>query len=263
VKCITTLHGTDITVVGTHPTMKNITRYAINSSDAVTSVSNFLKQKTESTLDIGQKKIQTIYNFINPLNFNPNLKRNQLCKTSKGRCAIVHVSNLRQVKSPLNMLKIFKGIHEAGVKEVELKIVGEGPMEIKMREWCADNRIEDLVQFMGVRSNIGNILASSYLMLLPSKFESFGLVALEAMACGVPVVASNTGGIPEVIDDGVNGILFESENIEQAICKAVDLISNPERLQAMRKACVEQVNTKFEFNKIIKQYEHLYRSLVV
>ena len=262
VKCITTLHGTDITVVGSHPTMKNITRYAINSNNMVTAVSNFLKIETEKILKIAPGRIKTIYNFVNPEDFNPHLQKNKLCKNKKGRHILVHVSNLRDVKSPLDVLKIFYGIHQARVKDFELWIIGEGPMEIEMRQWCLDHELEDRVKFMGVRSNIGKLLASCFMMILPSKTESFGLSALESMACGVPVIASRAGGLPEVIDDGVNGILFEPGNVDEATEKALTLIKNPQKLKAMKKACLKQSKVKFDFNKIIKEYEELYKKVL-
>ena len=262
VKCITTLHGTDITVVGSHPTMKNITRYAINSSDAVTAVSNFLKVETEKIMGIAPGHIKTIYNFVNTDDFNPNLQANRLCDAKKGRCVMVHVSNLRDVKSPIDVLKIFYGLHQANVKDFELWIIGEGPMEVEMRQWCMDHRIKDRVKFMGVRSNIGKLLASCYMMILPSKSESFGLSALEAMACGVPVIASRAGGLPEVIKDGVSGILFEPGNVDDAIEKALALINNPKKLAAMKKACLEQSKVKFDYNKVISEYKDLYHSVL-
>lgn len=261
IKCVTTLHGTDITVVGSHPTMKNISRHAINSSDAVTAVSNFLKTESEKILDIKPGFIQTVYNFVNPKEFHPNLGCSKLFNAQENRKVIIHVSNLREVKNPIDVLTIFHGILHANAGNFELWIVGEGPMEVEMREWSIKHGVENRVKFMGVRSNIGRLLSACELMILPSKTESFGLSALEAMACGVPVLASRAGGLPEVIEDEVSGLLFEPGNTQEAIRKAVSLITNKKKLANMKKASIQHAHTNFQSINIINQYENLYLSL--
>ncbi len=257
-KCVTTLHGTDITIVGSHPTMKNITRYAIEKSDAVTAVSNSLKVDTEQKLGISPGKIQTVYNFVNTKNFNPDLKAINL-SYCKDRVMILHVSNLRSVKAPLDVIRIFHGIQKELDLNLSLCIFGDGPLRSQMEDLAKKLGIFEKVNFMGVFDNLGSIYKSASLLLLPSQQESFGLVALEALACGVPVVASRVGGLPEVIEDGKNSFLFERNNLKEAISKSIQVLSNA---NLRKKICANGIITaeqKFGMVKIIKQYEFLYQ----
>lgn len=258
VKCVTTLHGTDITVVGAHPSMTAITCYAIEKSDIVTAVSNSLTEETEKKLCITPGKIETVYNFINPKFFNPGL-RNSDIRGSSNKTIIMHISNLRAVKRPLDVIKIFHDIHQAMGDQVELRIVGEGPLQYDMITLVEQLGIEKNVQFLGIRSDIGAIIASSDLLLLPSQQESFGLVALEAMACGVPVIASRVGGLPEVIEDGKTGFLFQVGNVEEAARKAVKVLEDKELYYSIREQALKDAEQKFSMNKIVDQYEKLYR----
>ena len=257
VKCVTTLHGTDITIVGSHPSMMNITRHAIEKSDVVTAVSNSLKLETEEKLGVKKGKIKTVYNFVNTSFFNPGLKKIQFPQC-KGKVMILHVSNLRPVKAPLDVIRIFHGISENVNLDLRLCIFGEGPMQSKMKELTSRLNIEDKVNFLGIFNNLGSLIASSKLMLLPSLTESFGLAALEAMACGVPVIASNVGGLPEVIQDGVNSCLFELGNLEEAVEKSVSLLKNDKQYQQMSLNAVETATHRFSRTKIINEYEKLY-----
>lgn len=257
VKCVTTLHGTDITIVGSHPSMMNITRYAIEKSDAVTVVSNSLKRDTEEILGIKKGKIKTIYNFVNTKYFNPNLKKIQLCHCID-KPIILHISNLRPVKAPLDVIRIFNGILKGSDLDLKLCIFGEGPMKPEMIRLAKELKIDDKVNFLGVFNNLGSIIASSKLLLLPSLQESFGLVALEAMACGVPTVASNVGGLPEIIDDGVNSCLFEVGNLKEAIKKSISIISNEKQYNQMSLNAIHTARHKFSLSKQIDEYEKLY-----
>ncbi len=257
VKCITTLHGTDITIVGSHPSMKNITNYAINKSDAVTAVSDFLKRETESQFSVLPGHIRTIYNFVNPDIFNPDVEK-VCCLDNSGKYIIVHVSNLRPVKAPLDVIKIFNGLKKRVKRDCELWIIGEGPLQSEMITLAEEYGIEKSVRFMGICNDVASFLASSDLMILPSLHESFGLAALEAMACGVPVAASRAGGLPEVIDDGGNGILFEVGNIDEAVDKASVLLNDEDNYSRVRMNVLKTAAEKFSMDKIIKQYEELY-----
>jgi len=260
VKLVTTLHGTDITIIGAHPSMMNISRYAITQSDVVTAVSNSLKKDTEEKLGIKKGKIHTIYNFINTEDFNPGLKKVDL-SFCRDTIMILHISNLRPVKAPLDVIRIFHGISQRVDKQVRLCIFGEGPLQSEMVKLSEELGISDQVNFLGIFHNLGALIATSRLMLLPSLQESFGLVALEAMACGVPVIASRVGGLPEVINDGVDSCLFELGNLDEAIEKSVRLLEDTTGYQQMSKNAVHTATSKFSRVEIINQYEKLYQQL--
>lgn len=261
-KCVTTLHGTDITVVGAHPSMMDITRYAIEKSDVVTAVSNSLVRDSETKLGITPGKIKTVYNFINPKFFNPSMRPPD-CLERRGKVALLHISNLRAVKRPLDVITIFFKIFEAmggtcNGMPLQLHVVGEGPLQYEMINLAEKLGIEDHVKFLGVRGDIGRVIACSNLMLLPSREESFGLVALESMACGIPVVASSVGGLPEVIEDGRSGLLFPVGDTDAAAEKAVKLLSDRPLYDSMKKEAQKTAMEKFDMNKIVDQYEALY-----
>lgn len=256
-KCVTTLHGTDITIVGAHPSMKEITRYAIEKSDVVTAVSNNLAEESEKILGITPGKIKTVYNFINLKFFKPSLKSYN-CEEKTGKINILHISNLRAVKRPLDVIKIFYGIYKSIDRPMELLIMGEGPLQYEMMTLAEELGIEKYVKFLGVRSNIGAVIACADLMLLPSQQESFGLTALEAMAGGVPVVASRAGGLPEVIDDGRSGLLFSVGNIDEATGKAIKILRDQQFYDSIQQEALKDAEQKFNMNRIMDQYEHLY-----
>ena len=260
VRCITTLHGTDITVVGAHPTMKNITRFAIQHSDAVTAVSDSLKQQTADTFGINAGCIHTIYNFINPRFFNPELKRTVMNNMNPdGKFIVMHMSNLRSVKSPLDVVRIYHGLSQKANRPTELWIVGEGPLRSEMVRLSEELGIDREVRFLGVRNIVGPIVANGDLFLMPSSEESFGLSALEAMACGVPVLAANAGGLPEVVVPGKTGQLFEKGNVQHAIQLGLPIINEPGRRASMGQAAAAHATETFDMDKIISQYEALYR----
>ncbi len=255
-KCITTLHGTDITIVGSHPGMANITKYAIEKSDAVTTVSDFLTKETEEKFNIASEKIQTIYNFINPAFFNPSFKQE---KKNTDKITLLHISNLRAVKSPIDVIKILAKLRqEIPDREIQLNIIGEGPMKFEMMQYADKLKIHKAVNFVGSRSELGPEIANSDLFILPSKSESFGLVALEAMACGVPVLASRVGGLPEVIRDGVSGALFEFGHIDEAVDKARKIVTDNKYREQLIQNSHRDVHGKFAMEKIIGEYETLY-----
>ncbi|MCP5053824.1 MAG: N-acetyl-alpha-D-glucosaminyl L-malate synthase BshA [bacterium] len=256
VKCITTLHGTDITVVGAHPSMTDITCYAIKKSDVVTAVSDDLAQETAKQLCTGTAGIKTVYNFVNPQYFNPDLRSERIC--GKGKFIIIHVSNLRSVKRPLDVINIFNRIHNVMGDEVELHIVGEGPMQYEVESLVEQMGLEKSVKFLGIYREIGTLIASSDLFILPSQTESFGLVALESMACGVPVLASRVGGLQEVVDDGRSGFLFNVGDVDDAAEKAVRLLKDRDLYHSVREAALQDCREKFSMNNIVDQYEKIY-----
>ena len=257
VKCVTTLHGTDITVVGAHPTMKNITCHALRRCNAVTAVSNYLRKETEEIFGMPEGRIQTIYNFLNPELFNPELEnKNHLNPEDEFIC--LHISNLRKVKQPLDVIRIFHGLSVKSSRPMKLWILGEGPMQSEMMNLATTLGIENQVQFMGILTNIGPIIASANLLIMPSREESFGLSALEAMACGVPVLAANAGGLPEVVKDGQTGFLFPTGDVHAAVHRGLQLIRKPELLESMGKTAAKHAVEAFNMNAIVRQYNQLY-----
>jgi len=257
VRCVTTLHGTDVTMVGADPRLKSVTRHTILTSDVVTAVSSFLKDETEAIFDIPPGKISTVYNFVNTTFFNPGLK-SQFDIDKGDKAIVVHMSNLRPVKAPLDVIRIFHKLLGKVHRPLELWIVGEGPMLGGMKDFAAALGIAGRVRFLGARTDVGPLLANADLFLLPSEQESFGLAALEAMACGVPVVATRAGGLPEVIEDGVSGALFTKGDIEEGAERAAEILVDPELAGSIRAAALDTVNGKFREEPIIDCYERLY-----
>jgi N-acetyl-alpha-D-glucosaminyl L-malate synthase BshA len=238
--------------------MMNITRYAVEKSDVVTAVSDSLRRDTEEMLGIDRGKIITIYNFVNTRDFNQDLKKIELSHC-RNTFMILHISNLRPVKAPLDVIRIFHGIMKKSDLNLRLCVLGVGPMETAMMKLASELGIAEKVHFLGSYSELGSVIVASRLMLLPSIQESFGLAALESMACGVPVVASRVGGLPEVIRDGVNGILFESGNLDEAIDKSLRLLNDSDLYQKMSRAGIRTATQTFSREKIIRQYESVYR----
>jgi N-acetyl-alpha-D-glucosaminyl L-malate synthase BshA len=257
---VTTLHGTDITLVGAHPTFRSVTKYAIQESDEVTAVSDFLVSETEDLFDIPKGRIRKIYNFVNRREFGPNVQACRACDAVPGRKIVAHASNLRPVKAPLDVIRIFHGIVEACDCGPELWIIGNGPMQSEMTSLSRELGIQDKVRFLGVQMDMPSLLAQCDLFLLPSRQESFGLAALEAMACGVPVVASRAGGLPEVIEDGVSGCLVPAGDVDSAVRASCRLLEDAVFAERVRENALQTVANKFDQAEIVRQYEDLYAS---
>lgn len=253
---ITTLHGTDITLVGNHPFYKTAVSFSINKSDYVTSVSKSLKEDTYRLFNI-DKEIHVIPNFIElDKIFNENhvtCQRSTIAK--KEEKIITHISNFRKVKRIPDVIKIFNRIQK--VIPAKLLLVGDGPEKENAENLCQELGIHDKVVFLGNSNEIDQILALSDLFLLPSETESFGLAALEAMAWRVPVVSSNSGGLPEVNFDGVSGYLSDVGNIEKMASDAIAILSDDENLKKF-KANALAVAKQFDIKKILPFYEDLY-----
>ncbi|MFP4521157.1 MAG: N-acetyl-alpha-D-glucosaminyl L-malate synthase BshA [Fibrobacterota bacterium] len=260
IKTVTTLHGTDITLIGKQPGFKNITRYAIMESDAVTAVSEYLKEKTVEIFGVDSSKIRRVYNFINPENFNPGKRTSERCGCPPDAFIIGHASNLRPVKSPLEVIEIFRGISESSNRRCVLWIIGDGPMHREMNEKISEYGLKDKVRFMGIQSDIGASLACCDLFLLPSKEESFGLAALEAMACGTPVIASNVGGIPEVIESGRDGFLVECGDVPKAVTHGLRIIEDAALRSKIIENGIEKAVNRFSRGSVIREYEEIYKS---
>jgi L-malate glycosyltransferase len=257
---VTTLHGTDITLVGSDRSYLPITRFSIDQSDGVTAVSRFLKDATVSIIG-AKNKIEVIYNFVNCDKYRAS--RNQQLKdlfAPHQEKILIHVSNFRAVKRPADVVEIFFRVQ----KELPaiLLMVGDGP-ERSNAEWSArNNGIEKKVHFLGKQDNIDELIGISDLLLLPSETESFGLVALEAMACEVPVVASNVGGLPEVIISGVEGFLVEPRDIESMAERSLEVLADESRRIEMGKRARATARLRFCSTKIIPQYEAYYEKIL-
>lgn len=256
VPLVTTLHGTDITLVGQHRSYKHAVEFSINQSDTITSVSESLKKDTLQFFNI-KKDIQVITNFIDFSEFKDSdvCQRSQLANPDEK--IIIHVSNLRPVKRIEDVLQVFKLVH-AKIK-TKLIIIGEGPEMEKVNQFLEENpALIDKVRLLGKVNDLYKILQASDVFLLPSEQESFGLAALEAMAAGTPVISSNAGGIPEVNIQGETGYLAEVGNVEAMSNYTIRLLSDDVLMQKMKKNALEQAH-RFEIKNILPLYEEMYR----
>jgi N-acetyl-alpha-D-glucosaminyl L-malate synthase BshA len=257
---VTTLHGTDITLVGSDRSYLPITRFSIDQSDGVTAVSKFLKEATINVIGV-HKEIEVIYNFVNCDKYRPSSNtglRNHFAPNKER--ILIHVSNFRAVKRPTDVVDIFVRVQ----KEIPavLLMVGDGP-ERSNAEWAARNSgVEHIVHFMGKQDNVEELIGISDLLLLPSENESFGLVALEAMACEVPVVASLVGGLPEVVTDGVEGFLVEPRNIEKMAECSLTVLAEESYRRAMGRRARQKARANFCSTKIIPAYEKYYQKVI-
>lgn len=261
VKIVTTLHGTDITVLGYDPSLTDAIRFGIEKSDIVTAVSKSLISQTYDLIN-PDKKIETVYNFIDERVYK-KLDSSHL-KEEYGilpeEKVIIHVSNFRPVKRVQDVVRTFEKITKC--IPAKLLLVGDGPEMTVVCKLVKKLNIEDRVLFLGKQDNVEELYSISDLMLLLSEKESFGLVALEAMACGVPCIGTNVGGIPEVIDNGKSGYICELGDIMDMSNKAIELLRNPEKHQEFSRASIKLVTDKFQATTIVKQYEDLYKSLL-
>ena len=258
VPMITTLHGTDITLVGNHPTYKEAVTFSINESDVGTSVSESLKRDTLRLFNV-DKDIKVIPNFIGL----QKMERVSPCKRSVMASAdeliVTHISNFRKVKRVDDVVRVFYGIQQQ--LPAKLIMVGDGPEREIADQLCKDLGIKKKVLFLGNTSDIDRILCFTDLFLLPSESESFGLSALEAMAAGVPVVSSNAGGLSEVNEEGVSGYLCPIGDVQTMAEKAIYILSDKNRL-AQFKQNARKVAARFDEEKIIPMYEALYYNAI-
>ena len=257
---VTTLHGTDITLVGNHPFYKPAVTFSINKSDFVTSVSESLKADTLKLFSI-KNEIQVIPNFIylDKEKKDPNTPCHRSVMAAADERIITHISNFRGVKRIPDVVKIFYKIQ----KEIPAKLmmVGDGPEKEKAEELCFELGIQDKVIFFGNSNEIDKILCLTDLFLLPSQTESFGLVALEAMACSVPVISSNSGGLPEVNFDGFSGFLSDVGNVDEMAKNALTILKDDDVLNKFKRNALS-IAEKFDIKKILPLYEDLYHRAI-
>jgi L-malate glycosyltransferase len=261
VKIVTTLHGTDITVLGYDPSLTEAIKFGIEKSDVVTAVSRSLIEQTHELIQ-PDKKIETVYNFIDDRIYQKR-DANHLKKEfgiKKDEKVVIHVSNFRPVKRVQDVVKTFARISEA--MPAKLLLVGDGPEITPICRLVKKLGLTNRVHLLGKQENLDELYSISDLKLLLSEKESFGLVALEAMACGVPCIGTNVGGMPEVIQHGKTGYICELGDIDDISTKAISLLSNEQIHQEFAKNGVSVVNTKFRAEHIVSQYEQLYVKLL-
>ncbi|MFJ8458479.1 N-acetyl-alpha-D-glucosaminyl L-malate synthase BshA [Lysinibacillus xylanilyticus] len=257
---VTTLHGTDISVLGQDSTLSQAIKYGINKSDIVTTVSEALKQQTYELIDT-VKPITTIYNFVDEREYfprNPGILKEQF-GIEEDEKVIIHVSNFRKIKNLPHIIDAFMKIREN--MKVKLLLVGDGPEKHRVMDQVKESPYMKDVLFLGKQENLAELYAISDLKLLLSQQESFGLVLLEAMACGVPCIGAAVGGIPEVIDHEVDGYIVELGDTDAVAEYAVNLLNDEEKLQRFREAAIRAVDEKFHSSKIVEQYEKLYEKV--
>ena len=257
---VTTLHGTDITLVGNHPVYKPAVTFSINKSDIVTSVSQSLKEETIKLFNI-KKEIHVIPNFIelDKIRNESQISCHRSVMAKKEERIVTHISNFRKVKRVPDIIKIFYKIQEK--IPAKLMMVGDGPEKSRAEQLCKELGIEDKVIFFGNSNEIDQILSYSDLFLLPSETESFGLVALEAMAWSVPVISSNSGGLPEVNFDGISGYLSTVGDIDSMAENALKILLDDATLSKFRTQALN-VAQRFDIKNILPLYEALYHKAI-
>jgi N-acetyl-alpha-D-glucosaminyl L-malate synthase BshA len=258
---VTTLHGTDITLVGADPSYMPITRFSIDQSDGVTSISHYLKKQTIEIFDV-KTPIEVIPNFVNCDLYHrtPELLQHRSEYASADEKILVHLSNFRPVKRIPDVIEIFDRVQ----KQIpsRLVMIGDGP-ERSRAEWLAVNKgIHNKIDFLGKQDRIHEKLPLADVMLLPSQLESFGLAALEAMACEVVPIATNVGGVPEVIDHGKTGFLADVGDVDAMANYALEILSDDAKLTQMGEQARASAQARFCASKIIPMYERYYREVL-
>lgn len=256
---VTTLHGTDITLIGKDLTFKPVVTFSINQSDGVTAVSEDLRKATYEHFEI-HKDIKVIPNFIDLNRFS--LKKKDHFKKAiapLNEVILIHTSNFRKVKRATDVIKVFKKVQEKIPSK--LLMVGDGPDRVNCEQLSRELDICENVRFLGKQDAIEEILSVADLFLIPSQSESFGLAALEAMACKVPVISSNAGGLPELNVQGVTGFLSEVGDVDDMAEKAIHILEDPERLAAFKERALQHA-TKFDLSNILPVYEQFYQEVL-
>ncbi|WP_134699003.1 N-acetyl-alpha-D-glucosaminyl L-malate synthase BshA [Ammoniphilus sp. YIM 78166] len=259
-KIVTTLHGTDITVLGHDRSLSDIIRFGIENSDCVTAVSQDLIDETKQLLGV-DKPIEKVYNFVDKREFYPrDMEEVKRQMAPHGEKIIIHVSNFRPVKRTQDVIKVFAQVRKN--LPAKLLLIGEGPDTSVARQMAQELGILKDVRFMGKQDNLACIYSLADLLLLTSEKESFGLVALEAMACGKPVVATLTGGVPEVVEEGKTGFLLPIGDVDGMARKIVELLSDEEQYSLFSARSLDRAYYEFCQEKIARQYEEIYQRVV-
>jgi len=258
---VTTLHGTDVTLVGNDPSYLETTRWAVLNSDLVTAVSDWLRRATEEQLCLEEHPIEVVPNFVDPGRFervrhDPGARR----WARPGEKVLIHVSNFRPVKRVMDVVEIFLRLRR--VMPTRLLLVGDGPERARVENRCRAEGCCDTVTFLGQLQSVEEVMVGADLFLLPSENESFGLAGLEAQSCGVPVVGAAVGGIPEVIEHGRTGLLFPVGDVEAMASGALDLLRDPVRHRAMSEAARRRAVENFAEPAVVARYRSLYERVL-
>ena len=259
---ITTLHGTDITLVGLDRSYLPITRFGIQQSDGVTAISEHLRERTREAFGI-ESEIEVIHNFVN---CDVYVRKPELVASMRPRFAkpdeklFVHLSNFRPVKRVTDVVEVFARV--AKELPARLMLIGDGPDRSAAEYLALKYGVQDRIHFLGKQDNVNELLPVADLMIMPSEMESFGLAALEAMACGVPPIATRVGGVPELIADGKNGLLFDIGDVDGMAAAAIALLRDDPRLRSMIHAARKTAQDRFCASRIIPQYEAYYERVV-
>ncbi len=261
---VTTLHGTDITLVGMDHSYLPITRYGIQQSDGVTSISNYLREVTIANFGT-TRPIEVVHNFVNCDVYQP-IRDEEHRAAARAKFArpdealLVHLSNFRPVKRVADVVRAFSLVADA--MPAQLLMIGDGP-DRSTAEWLAHTlNIHDRVHFVGKQDRVNELLPLGDLMLMPSEMESFGLAALESMACQVPAIGTWVGGVPELIDDGENGLLYKVGDVDGMAAGAIALLQDRTRLEAMRRAARKTAQDRFCATRIVPRYVEYYERLL-
>ncbi len=256
IKVLTTLHGTDITIVGQDPSFFPITKFSIEKSDGLTAVSQYLRTETLSAFGCTGCRIEVIPNFIDPAVYDRARYEPQFNGMAKGRKVLMHVSNFRPVKR----VKDVVGIYARVAREIPsiLVMVGDGPDRMDAEQEARDLGVSDDVFFLGKLDAVAPLLANAHLFLLPTISESFGLSALEALACGVPVIGARSGGLPEVVRDGHSGFLCEPGDVDGMARAAVAVLGDDDAWRAMSARANADARARFGLDEVVAQYESFY-----
>lgn len=256
---ITTLHGTDITLVGKDQTYAPVVTFSINESSAITAVSDNLREETYRSFDI-EKDIQVIPNFVDTERFFQGDKDHfKKMVAPNNERILVHASNFRKVKRVEDVIRVFERVREK--VPAKLLMIGDGPERQHAEELSRTLRIHNDIRFLGKQDKMDEILSISDLFILPSQYESFGLTALEAMACGVPVISSNAGGLPEINVDGKTGYLSDVGDVMSMASRSIHILKEDSTLETFKKAAALHARS-FEKGRIVPVYEQLYESVV-
>ncbi len=260
IKIITTLHGTDITLIGLDPTLLPLVRFSIDKSDGVTAVSRFLREKTLTNFGL-QRDVEVIPNFVNINHWRrQDGERLRAQFAPNGEKVLVHVSNFRPVKRVLDVVRTFAQVRERVPSR--LVMVGDGPDRAEAERLCRELNIVPDVRFLGKQDALPEIFSASDLFLMPSQSESFGLSALEAMACGLPALTSSVGGLPELNLHGTTGYISEIGDVERMARYAIELLTEPKRYARFSTAARDRAQKHFSAEDVVPQYERYYERIL-